>query len=127
VAERGSRILIVDDHASMRTALRAILETAGLEVVGEAADGVEALDLVDELRPDAVTMDLEMPRLDGVGAIRALAAPPDAPPVVVVSGSSSRDKVADALDAGAAAYVEKARAEEALVPTLLALLAPVSA
>ena len=127
VEDYRHRILIVDDHASMRSALRTLLERAGFEVVGEAADGAEAVELAARLRPDAVTMDLEMPRLDGLSAIRAIVELPNAPQIVVVSGSNSSENVGPALEAGAGGYVEKSLAAEALVPTLVGLLTPISA
>ncbi len=70
-------MLIVDDHAVVREGLRAFLELQeGIEVVGEAADGVEAVEQAERLAPDVVLMDLVMPRLDGVGAMRGSASAP---------------------------------------------------
>ena len=67
------RVLVVDDHAVVREGLRTFLELQdGIEVVGEAADGEEAVEQAERLSPDVVLMDLVMPRLDGVGAMRAL-------------------------------------------------------
>ena len=69
-------MLIVDDHAVVREGLRTFLELQdGLEVVGEAADGVEAIEQARQLQPDVILMDLVMPKLDGVGAMRTLARP----------------------------------------------------
>src|SRR6185312_6396740 len=69
------RVVIVDDHAVVREGLRTFLDLQdGLEVVGEAGDGEEALAVIEELEPDVVLMDLVMPKLDGVGAMRALRA-----------------------------------------------------
>ena len=69
------RVLIVDDHAVVREGLRAFLELQdGIEVVGEAGDGEEALEQAERLAPDVILMDLVMPRLDGVGAMRELRA-----------------------------------------------------
>ena len=67
------RVLIVDDHAVVREGLRAFLELQdGIEVAGEAGDGAEAIELAQRLAPDVILMDLVMPRLDGIGAMRAL-------------------------------------------------------
>ncbi len=66
-------VLIADDHPVVRTGIRSMLSDQGdLEIVGEAADGTEAIALVDTLRPDVVVMDLRMPRVDGVAATRAI-------------------------------------------------------
>ena len=67
------RVLIVDDHAVVREGLRTFLQLQdGIEVVGEAADGEQAVEQADELSPDVILMDLVMPRLDGIGAMRRL-------------------------------------------------------
>ena len=114
-------ILIVDDDAAMRSLLRALIEDGGFAVVGEAADGAEAIELHRRLSPDAVTMDLEMPVVDGVAATREIFAHGSCP-VVIVSGSRSNDQVAAALAAGARWHVAKRDAAEQLVPVLAALL-----
>jgi two-component system, chemotaxis family, protein-glutamate methylesterase/glutaminase len=104
----ATRILVVDDSAFARKVLRDVLSLhPGLEVVGTARDGLEALEKIEELRPDVMTLDLAMPNLDGVGVLRALAGRPS-PRVVVVSiaGSDSQPGLA-ALDAGAVELVHK--------------------
>ncbi|HEU0316664.1 MAG TPA: response regulator transcription factor, partial [Solirubrobacteraceae bacterium] len=71
--EAPIRVLVVDDHAVVREGLRTFLALQdGIAVVGEAADGAEAIDEAERLRPDVILMDLTMPRLDGVGAMREL-------------------------------------------------------
>jgi len=102
------RLLLVDDHALLRAGLAALLEgTDDVTVVGQAADGAEAVALARQLRPDVVLMDLSMPVLDGVDATRALRADrPDAV-VVVLTSFSERARVQDALAAGAVGYLLK--------------------
>jgi two-component system chemotaxis response regulator CheB len=105
---RRARVLIVDDSALMRQMIRRTLEEAGLEVVGTARDGVEAIERAAELRPDVVTLDVEMPRLDGLGALERMMAER---PVPVVMCSSLTDAGAGAtmraLELGAVDFVQK--------------------
>jgi NarL family two-component system response regulator LiaR len=102
------RVLVVDDHAVVREGLRAFLELQeGLEVVGEATDGEEALAEAERLRPDVVLMDLVMPRLDGVGAMRALRERVPAARVIVLTSFTEDDKLLPAIRAGAAGYLLK--------------------
>lgn len=115
------RLVIVDDDPAFAAALTAVVAAGGLfEVVGYAPDGVHACSLVEEARPDVVTMDLDMPLLDGVEATRQVA---PLVPVVLVTGSGSRQRVGEALDAGAVDYVPKARIAEELVDVLVAAAA----
>jgi DNA-binding NarL/FixJ family response regulator len=101
-------VLVVDDHAVVREGLRAFLELQeGIEVVGEAADGEEALAEADRLRPDVVLMDLVMPRLDGVSALRALRERLPETRVIVLTSFLDDDKLMPALRAGAAGYLLK--------------------
>ncbi|HJQ05086.1 MAG TPA: response regulator transcription factor [Nocardioides sp.] len=102
------RVLVVDDDALVRTGLRMVLSSdPGLELVGEAADGAEALTAARELRPDVVLMDLQMPVLDGVEATRRLQRL-DQPPMVLVLTTFHLDSyVLDALEAGARGYLLK--------------------
>ena len=102
------RVLVVDDHAVVREGLRAFLELqVGIEVVGEAADGEEALAAADRLRPDVVLLDLVMPRLDGVRALRALRERLPGARVIVLTSFLDDDKLLPALRAGAAGYLLK--------------------
>jgi len=102
------RVLLVDDHAVVREGLRAFLELQdGIEVAGEAADGEEAIDAAVRLRPDVVLMDLVMPRLDGVAAMRALRERVPGARVVVLTSFLDDDKLLPALRAGAAGYLLK--------------------
>ena len=84
-------MLIVDDHAEFRTSARALLEAEGFDVVGEAADGAEALDAVAALRPAVVLLDIQLPGPDGLAVAEEIAAAPDSPAIVLIS---SRDAAA---------------------------------
>jgi NarL family two-component system response regulator LiaR len=102
------RILIVDDHAVVREGLRTFLELQeGLEVVGEAGDGDEALPLAEQLEPDVVLMDLVMPRLDGVEAMRELRRRVPGARVIVLTSFLEDDRLLPAIRAGAAGYLLK--------------------
>jgi DNA-binding NarL/FixJ family response regulator len=103
------RVLIVDDVAAVREALRLLLgEEPGFEVVGEAADGEEALRQVEALHPDLVLMDLEMPRHGGLLAIRELCLLPHPPRIVAMSVYGADETARTrALAAGASVFVEK--------------------
>ena len=102
------QVLIVDDHAVVREGLRAFLEVQeGIEVAGEAADGQEAIEAAARLRPDVVLMDLVMPRLDGVAAMRALRGRAPDTRVIVLTSFLDDDKLLPALRSGAAGYLLK--------------------
>jgi DNA-binding NarL/FixJ family response regulator len=81
-------VLIVDDHAAFRASARALLEAEGFKVVGEAADGAQAVEAVAAVRPAIVLLDIQLPDVDGLAVAQQLAAAPDAPAVVLIS---SRD------------------------------------
>jgi DNA-binding NarL/FixJ family response regulator len=101
-------IVIVDDHAVVRRGLRELISTISeCETIGEAANGEEAIRVVNELRPDIVLMDISMPVMDGVEATRTImAAHPDTR-VIMLTSDSAKSRVLGALEAGAAAYVLK--------------------
>jgi DNA-binding NarL/FixJ family response regulator len=102
------RILLVDDHEVVREGLRAFLELQdGLEVVGEAGDGEQALALAGELQPDVILMDLVMPKLDGVGAMRELRQRLPATRVIALTSFLDDEKLLPAIQAGAAGYLLK--------------------
>ena len=114
------RVLIADDDARFRTAITALLETEGFEIVGAAENGVEAVELAESLNPDVITMDLQMPVMSGVEATRLICAKPNAPPIVILSGSSSSEELDHALAAGARSHVQKGDAIAAIAPALRA-------
>jgi DNA-binding NarL/FixJ family response regulator len=116
------RVLLVDDHLLVRSGLAALVEAeADMTVVGSAADGAQALDLVTEVAPDVVLMDLSMPVLDGVAATRRLTAEHPEVAVLVLTSFADRDRVTDALDAGAMGYVLKDTEPTALLEALRAV------
>ncbi|MDT0164164.1 response regulator transcription factor [Actinotalea sp. AC32] len=103
------RVLLADDQELVRTGLRVLLESQGLEVVAEAADGRQAVDLARRLRPDVCLLDIRMPVLDGVAATRLLSGPEvaDPIPVVVITTFDLDEHVHDALHAGARGFLLK--------------------
>ena len=101
------RVLVVDDSAIMRKELREILLQLGHEVVGEAADGYEAVKRYKELRPDLVTLDIVLPRLDGIGTLRLLKTVDPKARVVMVSSMTSKKKVLECVKLGAEQYIVK--------------------
>jgi DNA-binding NarL/FixJ family response regulator len=109
-----TRILIADDQELVRTGFRVVLDAEpDLEVVGEAADGLAAIEAVNSLHPDVVLMDIRMPNLDGIEATRRIAASDGSPHVLVLTTFDLDDYVYEALRAGASGFLLKdARAEE---------------
>ena len=104
---RSTRLLIVDDHVVVREGLTQMFAAvSGIEVVGVAADGRRAVSQADQLRPDVVLMDIEMPDVDGVEATRRITATHPAARVVILTASDDH-RIQDALRAGAAGYVLK--------------------
>ncbi len=102
------RVLLVDDHAIVREGLERLLAAAGdVEVVGSAADGGEAIELVEAQQPDVVLMDLSMPKVDGIAATRKIAAANPDVRVVILTSFSDRERIFEALDAGAVGYLLK--------------------
>src|SRR5881227_2740586 len=108
MAPEPIRVLIVDDHAVVREGLRTFLELQdGMSVVGEAGDGEEAVRQAEALKPDVVLMDLVMPRLDGVGAMRELRRRLPASRVIVLTSFADDERLLPAIKAGAAGYLLK--------------------
>ncbi|UDY24079.1 protein-glutamate methylesterase/protein-glutamine glutaminase [Nocardioides sp. Kera G14] len=104
------RVLIVDDSALIRRLIAsALLDAHEIEIVGKARDGLEAIDMVEELQPDVVTLDIEMPRLDGLGALERIRASHPRLPVIMFSTLTERGAAAtlEALSRGASDYVTK--------------------
>jgi DNA-binding NarL/FixJ family response regulator len=111
-----TRILLADDHTIIRQGLRALLEKeTQLEVVGEADDGLKAMELAGKLKPDLVIMDISMPNLNGIDATRKIVNSAPGTKVIALSMHSSQRFVVEMLKAGASAYILK----ECLFDTLL--------
>jgi DNA-binding NarL/FixJ family response regulator len=112
-------VVVADDERLIRSGYRMIISGApDLHVVGEAADGLEAVDLVRRLRPDVVLMDVRMPRLDGIAATRRIAAFDRPPAVLVVTTFDLDEYVFEALRAGACGFLLKDAGEEQLLAAL---------
>ena len=103
----AARILLVDDHPLTREALGALLSQHGFDVVGEASDGLEALELADELRPELILLDLSMPELDGLSALPRLREISPDSEVVVLTASGTEENLLAAIRGGAAGYLLK--------------------
>jgi DNA-binding NarL/FixJ family response regulator len=113
------RVVLADDQPLVRTGLRMILSAeTDVEVVGEAADGAQAIALCEETAPDVVLMDVRMPGIDGIDATRAVTAVPDPPRVLVLTTFDLDDIVYDALRAGASGFLLKDAPEERLVTAI---------
>jgi DNA-binding NarL/FixJ family response regulator len=118
------RVLLADDDRLVRSGLRALLEAEDdIGVVGEAADGREAVDRARTLRPDVVLMDVRMPRLDGVSATREIVAWPRRPRVLVLTTFDLDEVVDDALGAGADGFLLKRATPEQLVDGIRTVVA----
>lgn len=116
------RVLVADDHNIVRRGIAAVLDASdGLQVVGEAENGEQAVDLARTLAPDVVLMDLQMPVMDGVSATRLIAADDEAPRVIILTTFDADEKIFQALQAGAVAYLLKDAPPEELVRAIKAV------
>ncbi|PLS30761.1 two-component system response regulator [Bifidobacterium margollesii] len=114
---KGRTVVVAEDEALIRLDIVESLRAAGYDVVGEAASGQEAVDLVKELEPDVVVMDVKMPVKDGITAAKEIAEE-NLAPVVMLTAFSQQNLVEKAADAGAMAYVVKPFVPEKLFPAL---------
>lgn len=101
------RLLIVDDHALFRDGIASLLRTSGMQVVGQASDGFEALEQARKLRPDIVLMDIKMPRCNGLEATRLIKAEMPETKIVMVTVSDEEEDLFEAIKSGAEGYVLK--------------------
>ena len=110
------RVMIVDDHSIVRVGLGQILDQSGeFEVVGQAADGEEAVRVAADVSPDVVVMDVMMPKMDGVQACREIMESAPETRVIMLTASTEEDAVVDAVAAGAAGYLQKDTGREQLL------------
>ena len=112
------RVLLADDHALFRDGLRSLLEARGVEVVGEARNGREAIDQTRRLNPEVVLMDLHMPELDGLAATRLISAEQPEVKVVILTASEEDTHLFEAIKSGAQGYLFKNLAAEELFQLL---------
>ncbi len=115
--ERRTRVVIAEDEALIRMDLAEMLADEGYDVVGQAGDGQQAVELAEGLRPDLVILDVKMPVLDGIAAAERIAGQRIAP-VVMLTAFSQRDLVERARDAGAMSYLVKPFTQSELVPAI---------
>ncbi|MEA1961747.1 MAG: response regulator [Bacillota bacterium] len=103
----GKKVLIVDDAAFMRMMIKDILTKNGYEVVGEAENGLVAIDKFKEMKPDLVTMDITMPEMDGIAAVKEIVAMDSGARVIMCSAMGQQAMVIDAIQAGAKDFIVK--------------------
>ncbi|HPF70457.1 MAG TPA: response regulator [Candidatus Krumholzibacteria bacterium] len=123
----GRTVLIVDDAEFMRLMLREIVADLGLAVVAEAGDGFAALSAWRRTRPDLVLMDISMPNMDGIAAVRAIRGDDPSARIVMIGALGQKDEVLDAVKAGACDFIVKPFDHERVRETLARVLAAVPA
>ncbi|HLO98418.1 MAG TPA: response regulator [Fimbriimonas sp.] len=112
------RILITDDALFMRITLKRILTAAGFEVVGEASSGAESVALYQDLKPDLVTMDITMPEMDGIEALKAIKSEDPSAVVVMCSALGQQNLMVEAMQAGAKEFITKPFQAEKVVEVI---------
>lgn len=112
------KILVVDDAKVIRMIIRQVLTRNGFEIIGEAGNGREALEKYKELRPDAVTMDIVMPEVDGIQGLKEILAFDKQAKVVMISAIDQKDALLEAIRQGAVDYVVKPFEDERMVASL---------
>ena len=114
----GNRILLVDDAMIIRMILRKILTEAGFEIAGEASNGAEAIRKYQELRPDLVTMDITMPEMGGIKALKSIREFDPNAKVIICSAMGQKSLIIEAMEAGAVNFLAKPFDEEKVVETV---------
>ncbi len=114
----GNRILLVDDAMIIRMILRKILTEAGFEIAGEASNGAEAIRKYQELRPDLVTMDITMPEMGGIKALKSIREIDPNAQVIICSAMGQKSLIIEAMEAGAVNFLAKPFDEEKVIETV---------
>jgi len=117
----GKKVVIVDDTVFMRMSLKNILESFKYEVVGEGSNGFEAVALYKRLKPDIITMDITMPKKDGVAAVEEIIAFDPEATIIMVSAMGQKSKVVEAVSAGAKDFVVKPFKPDRIIQALARL------
>ena len=117
--DRQVKVMVVDDHEIMRDGLREVLERSGnFEVVGQAGDGVSAVNIAIELKPDVIVMDVMMPLKNGIDACREITEMLPDTKVLILTASAEEDAVVEAVAAGATAFLQKYSGKDRLLSTV---------
>ncbi|NHM28232.1 response regulator [Desulfofundulus sp. TPOSR] len=119
----GKRILVVDDAAFMRMMIKNIVTKNGYEVAGEAENGKQAVEKYAELKPDIVTMDITMPEMDGIEAVKAIRTIDPNASIIMVSAMGQQAMVMDAIQAGARDFIVKPFQQDRLLQAIERVLA----
>lgn len=110
-----AKVLIVDDALFVRAAIKKYVEMAGHEVIGEAGDGQEAVEMFEELKPDGIIMDITMPRMSGIEALQAIKTIREDVKVIMCSAMGQQESITKAIQYGASDFVIKPFTEEQIV------------
>jgi two-component system chemotaxis response regulator CheY len=119
----AKRVLIVDDAVVMRMMIKGILSKNGYEVVGEAQNGLEAVEKYQELKPDLVTMDMVMPEMDGISAVKQIVASDPNAKVIMCTSMGQQALVVEAIQAGAKSFITKPFQPPKILETIQKVLA----
>jgi two-component system chemotaxis response regulator CheY len=115
-------VLIVDDAAFMRMSLKITLEKIGFKVIGEAATGIEAISLYKQMKPDIVTMDITMPELSGIEALKMIKKIDKEAKVIIISALGQEVMIREAVMAGAMTFIVKPFKEESIIQSLAKII-----
>ena len=105
--EKKVRVLLADDEAHIRLLVRTVVNSIGFEVVGEAADGKKVVEMFDRLSPDLILLDINMPVMDGLTALKALRAKSETVAIIMLTSLASSEVVEESLMAGATYHIRK--------------------